>query len=306
MPPLRSHEILFNDERYQRCHLQPGDRLFRYDHSSVDGLVGTVAGVVSDGLLDCGHSAPFGGVDFARPRESVGVVVELLKAVIAQASKDGIREIRVRARPHYFGENETSIDFALFNLGGHVESCELSLGVQVHRYSSADDYLRSLSDSARNMVRQGLRANMLFKPAHDLEEWRNCFDLLVEARHRRGATLKFSFEHLLELRKVFGQRITMQRLLCGAELAAAALVYRIAPQWEYLVSWGDERQHRPKRVMNLMAYHLIGLSISQGVRVFDTGISSVTGASDDKLVQFKRSIGAVAGLRRNYLMRIAG
>ena len=73
----------------------------------------------------------------------------------------------------------------------------------------------------------------------------------------------------------------MHRLLCGGELAGAALVYRIAPHWDYVAAWGDELRHRGKRVMNLMVYHLVCSAIAQQVKVLDLGISSVTGSADD-------------------------
>jgi hypothetical protein len=145
----RSHIALFNDERYQRCNLRPGQRPFRYDHVIAGRLVGTLSGVVTDGLLDCGHSAPFGGVDCVQPREAVGTVVDLLRAAIGRARGEGVREIRVRARPGYFGANETASQFALLNLGASVESCELSLGLETRDYREPDQYMAALSDPVK-------------------------------------------------------------------------------------------------------------------------------------------------------------
>src|SRR6266851_9646159 len=128
MADTLSHILLFNDKRYQRCNLGVGQRLFRYDHLAGDRLVGTLSGVVEDGVLDCGHSAPFGGIDWVRRREPVGSVVDLLRGAAAQARITGIRELRLRGRPAYFGANETASEFALLSLGAAVEACEISLG----------------------------------------------------------------------------------------------------------------------------------------------------------------------------------
>ena len=51
--------------------------------------------------------------------------------------------------------------------------------------------------------------------------------------------------------------------------------------------------------MNVMAYHLVSAAIAQRVSVIDIGISSVDGVPDDGLIQFKRNIGGVTGLRLN-------
>jgi hypothetical protein len=300
MAPTPSHTTLFNDEHYRRCNLGPTHRLFHYDHHADERLVGTVAGVVVNGVLECGHSAPFGGVDFVRRRESAKIIVDLLQSTTAYARADGIREIRMRARPHYFGENESAVDFALLNAGAKIESCELSLGVPVGRFKRPDEYLSSLGKSARKMLQQAWRAGMTFEPAATEDEWQSCYDLLVEVRRRRGATLKIALGYIKELRGLFGKRIMMHRLLCNGELASAALVYRIAPDWDYVVAWGDDIKFRRNRAMNLMACHLLQLAVVQGVSVVDTGISSVGGTPDGNLIQFKRSIGAVVGLRTNY------
>ena len=88
-------------------------------------------------------------------------------------------------------------------------------------------------------------------------------------------------------------------------LAGAALVYRIAPGWDCVVAWGDELQHRRDRVMNLLVYQLVRLAIAQRVTVIDIGISSVDGVPDDGLIQFKRHVGGVTGLRINFRLPLA-
>lgn len=306
MDSTQSHVILFNDERYQRCNLESGQRLFRYDHVAGERLVGTFSGVIDGGLLECGHSAPFGGIDWVRPDEPVGSVIDLLRSAVSRADAEGIREIRIRARPGYFGGNETAGELALFNLGARVEASELSLGLEPWRFQTAEHYVAALDRSARKQLRQGLEAGFAFAPADTADEWSRCFDLLVETRRRRGVRLKISLAYVMRLRDIFGPRIAMHRLLRGDDLAGAALVYRVAPRWDYVVAWGDDLAHRGKRVMNLMAYHLVGAAIAERVAVIDLGISSVDGVPDDGLIHFKRGIGAAAGLRLNFRLPLPG
>jgi hypothetical protein len=300
-----SHITLFNDARYQRCNLRPGQRVVRYDHVMDGRLIGTLAGVLDDGVLDCGHSAPFGGVDFVRQGEAVGAIVEFLRAALRRAHADEIPEIRFRTRPAYFGSNDATVQFALANLGASIESCELSLGLELLRYPTPENYTAALRSSAAHKLRQGLRAGMAFIPAGTDAEWEECFDLLAETRHRRGARLKISFEYLMGLREIFGERVAMHRLRKDGELAGAALLYRVARDWDYLVAWGDHLRYRKERVINLMAYHLTCASIAQRVAIVDLGISSVNGIPDDGLIQFKRSIGATTGLRIDFRLRTA-
>ena len=201
MVDSRSHVTLFNDERYHRCNMRPGQRLFRYDHIVEGSLIGTLSGVVEGALLDCGHSAPFGGIDCARRREFIGAIVDLLRAAIVRAAAEGIREMRIRARPGYFGANEFATEFALLNLGALIESCELSLGLEPWRYVAPEDYLAALEPAERSAVRRGLRTEMVFGAAETATDWATCYDLLAETKRRRGARLSISLDYVLMLRQ---------------------------------------------------------------------------------------------------------
>ena len=190
--------------------------------------------------------------------------------------------------------------FALFNLGAQVDACELSLGIEPWRFSSPDEYVASLDRSARNKLRQGLSAGFAFGPAGGPGEWVACFHLLAETRRRRGVQLKISLDYVMRLREIFGSRIAMRRLLLGDALAAAALLYRVTPDVEYVVAWGDDCAQRSRRVMNVLAYYLVETAITHGTRVIDLGISSVDGVPDEGLINFKQGVGAVTGLRLNF------
>src|SRR5712692_2075173 len=170
MADTLSYILLFNDKRYQRCNLGVGQRLFRYDHLAGDRLVGTLSGVVEDGVLDCGHSAPFGGVDWVRRREPVGSIVGLIRAAAA------------RARPAYFGANETAAEFALVGLGATIESCEISLGIEVWRYRTPDEYIAALRSFGRNRLRHGLCAGTVICPAESAGDWAACYELLAKTK----------------------------------------------------------------------------------------------------------------------------
>jgi hypothetical protein len=300
----QSHILLFNDVRYQRCNLRPGQRLFRYDHNLADRLVGTLSGVVDGQLLDCGHSAPFGGIDWMRRRESVGGVVALLRAAVTRARDDGIRDIRIRARPAYFGANETAAEFAVLGLGASIEACEVSLGIEVWRYRHPEDYVAGLKCFGRNRLRHGLDEGLAFDYPDSEADWAACYELLEETKHRRGARFKFSLNYLMTLRTRFGERIAMHRAMRAGELAAAALVYRVGPDWDYVAAWGDDVRHRDGNVMNVMSYHLVREAISRRVAVLDLGISSVAGIADDGLIQFKRSVAGVTGLRIDFRLSL--
>lgn len=300
-----SHIILFNDERYLQYNLQTGQRLFRYDHALEGRLVGTLGGVVDHDELICGYSAPYGGLDFIRRREAVGSIVEMIQAASLSAASVGIRTIRIRHRPGYYGENETALEFALLNLGASVETCELSLGIDISRYRTSGEYIDGLKLTAARNLRQGMAHGMHFASVESASDWEAVFALLVEARRRRRAEMKISLEYVMGLRAVFGARIAAYALKRDGRLAAAALVYRVSENQEYLVSWGDDIRDRKDRAMNVMAYHLVSTAILNNIALFDLGISSVNGSPDDGLINFKRNIGGTPGLRIDFRLEVS-
>ena len=164
--------------------------------------------------------------------------------------------------------------------------------------------MAALSAVARNRLHHGLRAGMAFAPAESAADWAECYALLAETKLRRGVQFKVSLGYLLNLRRIFGPRIAMHRLLCDGELAAATLVYRVAPTWDCLVAWGDDVRLRGRNVMNLMAYHLVCEALRRQVAILDLGIASVDGVPDDGLIRFKRSVGGITGLRSNFRLSV--
>ena len=53
-----------------------------------------------------------------------------------------------------------------------------------------------------------------------------------------------------------------------------------------------------------MAYELVRKAVADSVAIVDLGISSVGGIPDDGLIQFKRNIGGVTGLRINFRLAL--
>ena len=297
MRTSNNHVLLFNHPHYHQFNLRPGQALFRYDHVADGKLVGTFTGVVDGDQLECGFSAPFGGPDLVRSDENAGRVRSFVMGVLSTAAAQGIRRVRIRTRPDYFSSNESIIVFSLLNLGFTPERCELSLGLTVPPSFSLEQYLTGLKSSQRRELRHGLAANLSFIALAGEADWEAAYRVIEKNRARRNVTLKLSLTFILDLRRLFPDRIRLYGLRLDQVIVAAALVYRVLPDVDYVVAWGDDHDHRHLAPVNVMAYHLIDEAIRSGVRLVDLGISSVDGIPDDGLIDFKRHIGARPGLR---------
>ncbi len=295
--------LLFNNPKYHYLSLTDDQSLFRYDHWIENRLVGSLIGVATEGTIDCGYKAPYGGPDIVRATESTTDIFQFLRDAVESARRSGAKLIRIRARPSYHSSNETAVLFALLNLGFNVESCEFSQGIDVTRYTSAEQYIISLKASQRNQIRRGLNQTVLFNVESDTD-WGVAYDVLSLNRSFRGQTLKFSLAYLQRLRKEFPDRINMYLLQAEGHHIAAALVYRVMPKVDHIVTWGDDKTRRDIAPIGTIAVHLLERALREKVEVLDIGISSVNGVPDDGLIAFKRHSLAEPALRFNLVRHL--
>ena len=142
MPGLASESwmTLFNEDRFHALNLRDGQRVVRAEVHDDDGrVIGSLGGVLEGVELTCGYSAPFGGLDLARERETPANVARVLEEALERLSEHGVRTLRVKLPPACYGESEPLVQFTLLNAGFHLERCELNQHVD----------LRALGDTRR-------------------------------------------------------------------------------------------------------------------------------------------------------------
>ncbi|HTI34463.1 MAG TPA: GNAT family N-acetyltransferase [Miltoncostaea sp.] len=298
------HLLLFNRDAFHALNLRPGQRVVRIDHHDGGRLVGSLVGVRDGDVVSCGHSAPFGGPDLVRDAETAANVCALLARAVGELDADGVRTVRVKARPAFYSGSETTVQFALLNLGFRVEACDLSFHIDLDPLAGIDDYVAMLRSPARRALRHGLAEPFALREAADEGDWAMGYGLLAANRAAKGRTLALDAGYVRAVRDAFPGRIRMAILEHAGVPCAAALTYRVMPARELVVYWGDAGHELPRSPMNVLAHALVARSLEEGVRSLDTGPSSIDGVPDQGLIQFKRSIGAREDLRL-YLVREA-
>jgi hypothetical protein len=304
-PATADHLLLFNRDAFHALNLRPGQRAVRADHVDGGRLVGSLVGVRDGDVVTCGHSAPFGGPDFVRESETAASVVALLGAAVAELEADGVRTIRVRARPAHYSGSETAVQFALLNLGFRVEACELSFHIDLSCIRDAGGYAAGLRSPARRALRHGLQEPFALREAEDEGGWATGYGLLAANRALKGRRLALDAGYVRAVRDAFPGRVRMAVLEHAGRPCAAALTYRVLPDRELVVYWGDAGHELPRSPMNVLAHRMVERALGEGVRVLDIGPSSVAGVPDQGLIQFKRSIGARESLRLDLVREAA-
>ena len=298
------HLALFSTAAFHALNLTDGQVVRRIDHVVDDRLVGSLVGVVNGPEFRSGHSAPFGGPDFARDAETTRNVVNALTAAVARLDAEGVRRIHLKARPAFYSGSEASVQFALLNLGFAVTRCELNLHIELEGIDGADDYVARLRSPARRALRHAHDEPFVVAEAADEADWARAYRVLADNRRAKGRRLALSLDYLRRARDTFPGRIRMFLMTHDGRPCAAALLYRVAPRRELVVYWGDAGHDLPRSPMNLLALRLVETALAEGAATLDLGISSVDGVPDQGLIQFKRSVLARESLRLD-LMRTA-
>lgn len=287
-----SSASLFSHPAYHRLTLTPDERVLLFQTP-----VASLAGVAAGNRFECGRRAPMGGIDCpalaAEPERLEGFLDESL----AWLAGRGIRSVRVLARPDYFGANEPVVVFGLLNRGFRVAAAELSLGIPLPAGGSIESYEERLRSNARRALRHARGLGLSFVTAAEPDKRARCMALLAENRAARGVRLKIDAPYVERLMQAIPGRIHMFALEAGGQPVAAALVYRILETVGYVAAWGDAGHALPHSPMNLLAYEVVRWAIGQRWTLLDLGVSSVDGRADTGLVRFKRSVGAVSGVR---------
>jgi hypothetical protein len=289
---------LFNDDRFHALNLGDGERVVRAEVHDDDGrVIGAIGGVLVGDTLTCGHSAPFGGVDLVRERETPANVARVVDRALPRLRAAGARTLRVKLPPACYGDSEALVQFTLLNRGFRVERCELNQHIDLEALDGPGDYIERLKSPARRALRKLLADGFSFQRADSEAEWDRAYETLAVNRARRGRTLALSRAYVARAREALGEAVRMYELLRAGRAIAAALVYRVRPQRELVVAWGDGEHGLEHSPMNLLAYRVVERALAEGARTLDLGVSNEPEPDADGalvpnagLVQFKQSV----------------
>ena len=291
---------LFNDPRF---HALSGADSVLLAHEDESRLVGTLGGALVGGELISGHSAPFGGFDFARDREIPAQVGSMVDGVLAQLAAMGVERATLRLAPACHHASYETVAFTLLNRGFTVVDADLDFFVDLRRFDSAEAYVASLRSPARRALKHAAGEPWSVGEAgDDPADWDRGFALLAENRESRGRQLSIDRAYVERIRHEFAGRIRLLELRHDGRPVASALTYKVRPGIELAVAWGDAGHDLPRSPMNRLAYEVVARALREGTDVLDLGTSTLPDEQgrrvpNDGLIQFKHSVGAASQVR---------
>lgn len=305
MADLLGGGLLFCDPRFHDLNAVPAERRWRYEHRRGDRLIGVLDGVVSDGVFLSGHSAPFGGPDLVREDPPIEDLFEFLSGAMAALRDDGVRQVRIRARPPVYSAAEPLLEYVLLQLGFSVEHCDLNQHVDLRPVLADADPLDLLPERKRRYVRAALRRPHELVEVADAGGVATCHGIIAANRAAHGRPAPLTREYLEQARQAFPDQVRMLLLRQGGDPVAAAVVYRVLADVDHVVHWADSDRGLRSSSMDLLAHLVVTGSARTGARLLDLGPSSEKDGSPNLgLATFKRTVGAVAGTRKVFSTRL--
>lgn len=287
---------VFNRPAFHALNLRPGAESLVAAYTHEERTVGALAGVLTDGTFTSGDCAPFGGVDFARPRETPANVAATLGATLDQIEAAGAQTVRIRCRPAPYGDTGSLVVFDLLNRGFRVEVADLAHLIDLTDTPTTDAYLAALKSPARRALNHLRALDTGFAEVTDEAGWRDGHALLTENRAAKDRQLSLDADYLLAARTALPGVLRMFALTHAGAPIAVATIYVVAPGCWYVYAWGDARHELPRSPMNLLGLRVIEAALAEGVHLIDLGTSTVPAGTDGALAadagmtQFKTSL----------------
>jgi hypothetical protein len=286
----------FNRPAFHALNLRPGAESVVAVHADGGRVVGALAGILAGGTFISGDRAPFGGVDFARPRETPANVAATLDATLAQLAAAGAQTVRIRCRPAPYGDTEALVAFELLNRGFRVELADLAHLIDLTATPTPAAYVAALKSPARRALGHLEELGTGFVELAGDAAWRDGHALLAENRAAKGRQLSLDADYVVRASDALPGVLRMFALTLAGAPIATAIVYVAAPGCWYVYAWGDARHELPRSPMNLLALRLVEAALAEGVRLLDLGTSTTTApgggrlTADAGMTQFKTSL----------------
>lgn len=298
--PLNPHQVLWNTAQF--AGLRPGmaeNRLVVDHRDHKNRLVGSLSGVVEEGVWTSGYSAPFGGIDLTRGSETADNVMALVARAVDVARREGINRIEVRCKPPHSTPSEPLVAFALFQAGFAVVESDLNFYIPLDGISELGEWEAGLRKQARRALREARALGLTTRQLDPEDEsgWELAYEVLRDNRIEKGRPMRLPLEYIRGIRDCFGPLVRMLVTEGNRHTVAAALIYRVGRGRDVVQYWGDNAPHLAVSPMPVMVAAVVEHGLHTGASVLDIGISTDHGEPNLGLIQFKRAFGCSTELR---------
>lgn len=272
------------------CHLQ-----------LVETGSGEVAGTIhfaeeSPGVFRSPRLGTFGSFDF---REQP--CIELIEFFTDETERilrgRGAAEIKIVSPPFaHAPELSHLIYLALHNRGYLATPHSLNQSIRVDQRPFA----ARVDAERRRRLTRARELGFVARRLTSLSELSDAYQLILDNRCRKGYTLSMTWDRILEMAEIFGDRIYGFGVFRETESVAASITIRVSRDVVYVFYWGDAAGFPGVSPIITLAETIYEHARSEGLHWVDIGTSTNDEAPNYGLIHFKQNLGCEASLKLTY------
>jgi len=288
IPPFYENGFLFLQTPYLLDQLCRPLHYFALTNTQTDRVEARCAVFIRNGWAVSPCATSFGSVEFSEmlPAEALRA---LISEISAQCAKEGVRGIRMVSYPDCYAPNQARrLRATLLSAGFSVKYEEFNQHLTV----SDQPFVAHLHAAERRRLRKCQQAGFTSGP------WLNpdvdaLFDLIKNARLRKGFPVSMSRDALAQLLTAFGEVCPVFAVWDGSQLIAACIGIRVTEEILYYFLPADHADYLKFSPAVMLVESLYQYAQQHRMTLLDLGISTSQGVRNEGLIQFKQRLGAV-------------
>ena len=250
-----------------------------------------------------GIYAPFWLPNFAYllsdPKKLEDYLLELIR-LTKKTNPNG--SITIRLPPYFYCKTIECLNFLLEKIGFQTINLALWQMIDVRQYSSHENYESKLKYSSRKVLKklQGINCRLELLNYKDLAGISSAYDLINNNRLSIGVNMKYSKNYLLNLTKIYDEKIKIFKFFVNETPVAAAITHIPQNGILHVAAWGDYGHTLSGSPMYQFASALVKYCLDNDIGFLDFGISSDLNLYTPNLLKFKQNIGCNTTIQRTY------
>ena len=244
-----------------------------------------------------GHQATFGSFDVveAISQEELNWFV---KGFLKELELMGVQEIELRHYPDYF-KNSSALQAALQTSGFEIETKEVNQHIEI----TSAPFEKLAKRNEVKKIRQSEEAGFVFKVV-DASFVKLIYELIVEARERRGYPVSMTFDALHQAIQTTPDNYVLFTLWNKEELIAASVSVVLTKEALYNFYHADAFAYRQKSPLAYLVKCIYEYCQQFRFKILDLGISSEHGNLNEGLFTFKQNLGAIVSDKITYQLTL--
>ncbi|GAA4465509.1 hypothetical protein GCM10023093_17850 [Nemorincola caseinilytica] len=296
LPPPQHEGDIFNTMAFFGLYKKPGSVfLLLYRDGGYAGHVHFTD--IAPHVFKSPYRGTYGGFEFAEgtPPDVAKECIEAACSYLQQ--QHGARKIIITTAPFAHSVHRSSWHYHLYmNCGFAVQGQEINHALVVDDTPILEKMMRNNRKRYNKCQREGFGFVQVTEP----EQFADIYNVIHANRDARGYTVSMTLEQIMDLYRVFPQRLFFFKVTGGEGDAASAICIRLSSSVLYVFYWGHTPGFEQYSPVAYLAGGIYDFARQQGYSLIDAGTSSLDGVPNFGLAAFKENLGFTASLKLTY------